>query len=142
MFAYIWPLALGVLANVVYQICAKSLPDGIHPLASLTVTYLVAAAASLVLFFALDRGGNLVREYGKLNWAPFALGIVLVGLEVGMIYLYRAGWQVNTGFIVQSTLVSIMLILVGFLLYREQLTWNKIVGVVVCLGGLVFINLK
>ncbi|MBQ6475608.1 MAG: EamA family transporter [Clostridia bacterium] len=142
MFAYIWPLALGVLANVVYQICAKSLPDGIHPLASLTVTYLVAAAASLVLFFALDRGGNLVREYGKLNWAPFALGIVLVGLEVGMIYLYRAGWQVNTGFIVQSTLVSIMLILVGFLLYREQLTWNKIVGVVVCLGGLVLINLK
>ena len=142
MFAYIWPLALGVLANVVYQICAKSLPDGIHPLASLTVTYLVAAAASLVLFFALDRGGNIVREYGKLNWAPFALGIVLVGLEVGMIYLYRAGWQVNTGFIVQSTLVSIMLILVGFLLYREQLTWNKIVGVVVCLGGLVLINLK
>ena len=142
MFAYIWPLALGVLANVVYQICAKSLPDGIHPLASLTVTYLVAAAASLVLFFALDRGGNLVREYGKLNWAPFVLGIVLVGLEVGMIYLYRAGWQVNTGFIVQSTLVSIMLILVGFLLYREQLTWNKIVGVVVCLGGLVLINLK
>ena len=142
MFAYIWPLALGVLANVVYQICAKSLPDGILPLASLTVTYLVAAAASLVLFFALDRGGNLVREYGKLNWAPFALGIVLVGLEVGMIYLYRAGWQVNTGFIVQSTLVSIMLILVGFLLYREQLTWNKIVGVVVCLGGLVLINLK
>ena len=142
MFAYIWPLALGVLANVVYQICAKSLPDGIHPLASLTVTYLVAAAASLVLFFALDRGGNLIREYGKLNWAPFALGIVLVGLEVGMIYLYRAGWQVSKAAVVQSSALAVALMLVGRFAFGETLTWNKLVGVGICVVGLVFINMR
>ena len=26
MFSYIWPIALVVLSNVVYQICAKSTP--------------------------------------------------------------------------------------------------------------------
>ena len=36
MFSYVWPIALVILSNAVYQICAKSLPDGIHPLASLT----------------------------------------------------------------------------------------------------------
>ncbi len=30
------------------------------------------------------------------------LGIVIVGLETGWIYAYKAGWQVSTGFIVQS----------------------------------------
>ena len=40
MLAYIWPIALVVFSNVVYQICAKSMPRGINPLASLTVTYL------------------------------------------------------------------------------------------------------
>ena len=38
--------------------------------------------------------------------------------------------------------VAAALLLVGYLLYREALTWNKIVGVVICLIGLGFINYK
>ena len=30
MFSYIWPIALVVLSNVVYQICAKSVPEGMN----------------------------------------------------------------------------------------------------------------
>ena len=142
MFAYIWPIALVVLSNVVYQICAKSVPEGINPFASLTVTYLVGAAASAILFFALGSGGNLLKEYGKLNWAPVVLGIVIVGLEAGWIYAYKAGWQISTGFIVQSSFLAAVLLLVGYFLYREALTWNKLVGVAICLIGLVFINYK
>ena len=142
MLAYIWPIALVVLSNVVYQICAKSVPEGMNPFASLTVTYLVGAAASAILYFVLNRGGNLLREYGKLNWAPFVLGVVIVGLEAGWLYAYKAGWQVSTGFIVQSAFLAVVLIFVGYLLYHEALTWNKLVGVGVCLAGLVILNLK
>ena len=142
MFAYVWPIALVVLSNVVYQICAKSVPDGMDPFASLTVTYLVGAAVSAVLFFALGSGGGLVREYGKLNWAPFVLGVVIVGLEAGWIYAYKAGWQVSVGFIVQSAFLAAALLLVGYFLYHESLTWNKLAGVAICLAGLVIINYK
>ena len=83
MFSYVWPIALVVLSNIVYQICAKSVPEGMNPLASLTITYLVGAVASGTLYFALNRGGNLLHEYGRLNWAPIVLGIVIVGLEAG-----------------------------------------------------------
>lgn len=141
MFSYIWPIVLVVLSNVVYQICAKSVPDKINPFASLTVTYLIGAAASTVLFFLTNRGGSLIKEYGKLNWVPFALGIAIVGLEAGWIYAYKAGWQISTGSVVQGSLLAVALIFVGFLLYHEALTWNKLVGVVICLVGLVFINL-
>ena len=142
MFSYIWPIALVVLSNTVYQICAKSVPERMNPFASLTVTYLVGALASAILYFALGTGGNLIKEYGKLNWAPFVLGVVIVGLEAGWIYAYQAGWQVSTGFIVQSAFLAAALLLVGFFLYHEALTWNKLVGVTICLIGLVFINLK
>ena len=142
MFSYVWPIALVVLSNTVYQVCAKSLPEGLDPFASLTVTYLIGAAASAALFCALGNGENLFREYVKLNWAPFVLGVVIVGLEVGWIYAYKAGWQVSTGFIVQSAVLAAALIFVGYLLYHESLTWNKIAGVLICLIGLVFINLK
>lgn len=142
MFSYIWPLALVVLSNVLYQICAKSVPNEMHPLASLTVTYTVSAVVSLVLFFVLKRGGNLFKEYAKLNWAPLVFGVVLVGLEVGFIYAYKAGWAVSTAQIVQSAILAVALLFVGFFLYREPLHWNKIVGVVICLAGLFVINLK
>ena len=137
---YIWPIALVVLANTVYQVCAKSVPDTMNPLASLTITYAVGAVFSLALYLLLNRGGNLLREYSRVNWAPFVLGLAIVGLEVGFIYAYKAGWTVSTASIVQSAFLAVALIAVGFLLYREAITWNKVVGIVICLIGLVFIN--
>ena len=142
MFSYIWPIALVVLSNVIYQICAKSVPEKMDPFATLTVTYLVGAAASAVLYYALGPNESLLKEYGKLNWAPIVLGIVIVGLEAGWIYAYKAGWQVSTGFIVQSAFLAVVLLFVGYFLYHEALTWNKLVGVVICLVGLAFINYK
>ena len=142
MFSYIWPIALVVVSNVVYQICAKSVPEDMNPFASLTITYLVGAAASAILFLLLGHGGSLVKEYGKLNWAPFVLGIVIVGLEAGWLFAYKAGWQVSTGFIVQSAFLAVVLLFVGYFLYHEALTWNKLLGVVICLVGLAVINSK
>ena len=141
MVSYIWPIALVVLSNIVYQICAKSAPKDMDPLASLTVTYLVGALASGILYFLLHRGANVLTELHKLNWAPFVLGVVIVGLEVGFIYAYRAGWQVSRAQIVQSAVLAVCLVFVGALLYREHITWTKLVGVGICLVGLVFINL-
>lgn len=140
MFAYIWPIALVVLSNVAYQICAKSAPEGMDPFASLTVTYLVGAAASAALYYALNPGGNLAKEYAGLNWAPPALGIVIIGLEAGWIYAYKAGWPISTGSVVQSAFLAVALIFVGYALYREALTWNKLLGVAICLAGLAVIH--
>lgn len=137
---YVWPIALVIISNIVYQISAKSVPSSINPLASLTITYAVAAVASGALYFLLNRNANLVREYTHLNWAPFVLGIVVVGLEVGFIYAYKVGWTISTASIVQSAFLAVALIAVGFLLYQESITWTKVIGVVICLIGLIFIN--
>lgn len=140
MFSYVWPIALVVLSNVVYQICAKSVPGGLNPFAALTVTYLVGALVSAILYFLLSKQPNPIKELSNLNWTPFVLGLVIVGLEVGFIYAYKAGWTVSTASIVEGAALAIILIFVGFLLYKEELTWNKLVGVGICLVGLFFIN--
>lgn len=142
MFSYIWPIGLVVLSNIVYNICTKSVPNNANPFASLTVTYLVGAAVSAVLFFVLGDQPNIFKEFGKMNWSSFVLGLVIVGLEAGYIYAYKAGWQVSTASIVQSSILAVALIIVGALIFRENITWNKIVGIAVCAVGLVFINLK
>ena len=140
MFAYIWPVALTVLSNVVYHVCAKSTPEKLDPLASLTVTYAVGAVFSAILFFALSRGGSLLAEYKKLGWTPFVLGIAIVGLEVGTICAYKAGWSIGTEAIVQSAFLAIALIVVGYFAYNEALTLKKLAGIAVCLAGLWLVN--
>ena len=140
MFSYFWPIALVVLSNTVYQVCSKSVPGDLNPFASLTVTYLVGAAASVILYHVLNRGGSLVKEFGHLNWAPFVLGFVVVGLEVGFIFASRAGWQVSAAAVVQSGFLAISLLAVGTLFYHEPLTASKVIGIALCIIGLVFIN--
>ena len=140
MFAYIWPIALVIASNTMYQVCTKSTPQGMNPFASLTVTYLVGAVVSAGLYFLLNPGGNLLREYARVNWAPIVLGLVIVGLEAGYIYAYKAGWPVSTAAIVQSAFLAVALIVLGFLAYGETITWNKVLGVAICLVGLGFIN--
>lgn len=142
MFSYIWPLGLVVLSNVFYQICAKSVPDKMNPFASLTITYVVSALLSLIMFFVSDKDGNIFHEYQKANWAPFVLGLVIIGLEVGFIYVYKAGWPVSVAQVVQSAVLAVILLFVGYALYKEAITWNKIVGIIVCLAGLGLINMK
>ena len=142
MFSYIWPIALVVISNTLYQVCAKSVPEGMIPLASLTVTYLIGAVVSCVMYYLLNRDANLFREIRLTNWAPVVLGVVIVGLEVGFIYAFRAGWQVSMTQIMTSAMVAVILIFVGHLLYRETITWNKIAGIIICVAGLVLINWK
>ncbi len=142
MLNFIWPIALVVFSNVLYQIAAKSTPPNMNPFISLTVTYVVAAVVSFVMFLIFGKSDGLLKELSKANWASYALGIVIIGLETGFIYAYKAGWQVSTASIVQSSFLAVALIVVGFLLYKEPLTFNKIAGVIVCLIGLVIINIK
>jgi drug/metabolite transporter (DMT)-like permease len=140
MTALYWPIALTVLSNVFYHICSKGTSSTIHPLASLTVTYAVSAALSLLLYFLLNRKGNLLVEYRQLNWSSFVFGIALVGLELGSIYMYKAGWNISVGQLVCSAALSILLIFIGRFFYRETLSANKVIGIVACMIGLYFIN--
>ena len=142
MLSYIWPIALIVLSNTFYQICAKSVPEGMNPFASLTVTYLVGAVISGILYFVSGTGTGLLKEYEKLNWAPIVLGLVIVGLEAGYICAFKAGWQVSTAQMVQAAILACVMLFVGHLVYHEALTWNKILGITICLIGLALINLK
>lgn len=137
---YVWPIALIVVSNILYQLCAKGVPKDMDTMASMTVTYTVGALCSAIIYFVINKNGNLLGEYAKMNFAPALLGVSVVGLEVGFIYAYKAGWPVSTASIVQSAFLAVALILVGGLVYKEPITFNKIFGAAVCLVGLYFIN--
>ena len=136
----VWPIVLVVFSNIIYQICAKEVPKDMNAMASMTITYFVGAVCSAIMYFVMNKNGNLLQEYMKTNWAPFFLGVSVVGLEVGFIYAYKNGWAVSTASIIQSVFLAVALIIVGAVLYHEEITANKEIGIVICLIGLYFIN--
>lgn len=142
MWNYIWPVLLVVGSNTIYHICSKSTPDNVQPFATLVITYLVSAAFCLVLFFVTSPDKNLLSAWKQVNWTAFAFGLALVGLEFGFLQLYRAGWNVSVGPLVCSTLLSIVLIAVGILLYQEAIRLPQILGILLCAVGLILINLN
>ena len=137
---YIWPIALIVFSNVIYQICAKSVPKDMNTMASMVITYLVGAVCSAIMFFTLFKNQNLIAELRKVNLATIMLGVSVVGLEVGFIYAYKAGWSVSTASTVQSVFLAAALIVVGSVFYHEVITPSKVIGVALCMAGIYFIN--
>ena len=139
--SYIWPLALMIVSNTVYHVCAKSMPAKLDPLASLTVSYLLAAIFSAAAYFVINRGSaDLLREYSGLNWVSFLLGLALVGMEAGSIYAYRAGWSVSTLQVTSAAGIAALLVFIGYLAYHEAITPSRLIGLACCIGGLYFLN--
>lgn len=137
---YIWPILLVVASNVCYNICTKSTPANVQPFAVLTVTYFVSMVTAALLYFATSETKNLLTDWENLNWTSFVLGIAIVGLEVGFIQMYRAGWNISIGSLVANIGLALVLIFVGLLIYNENISINQIIGIVLCIAGLLFIN--
>jgi drug/metabolite transporter (DMT)-like permease len=138
----IWPIILIVLSNTFYNICAKSTPAGVNPFASLLITYLTAAAATLILLFFYSPEKNITTAFKSINWTSFCLGICIIGLEFGYIMAYRAGWNISIGSLVANVLLAVILIFVGLLFFKEKININHLIGIVLCIIGLIFINRK
>lgn len=142
MLAYLWPVALIVIANTVYNIATKSTPTEANPYLSLVITYLTGAVIAFLLYLSSRPQGTLTTHIRTLNWSSWVLGLSIVGLEVGYIYLYRAGWNISVGSIVCNILLAMVLIGVGILYYHEQLRLVQVAGIICCFIGLIFINWK
>ena len=142
MFHMIWPLLLIVASNTVYHLTSKAMPQKANAFGVLTVTYLISAAVCAVLFFVSARMNHqgVIGEIKKVNWTSFVLGISLIGLEGGYIFLYRAGWKVSNGSLTANICLALSLLVFGFLLYHEQITPRQLIDVAVCAAGLILVT--
>lgn len=136
MWNMLWPIVMIVTANTLYNICAKAVPGDVSAFASLFVTYLAAAGASLALFFLTAQGRDLPAELGRVNWSAALLGLVIVALEFGYVAAYRAGWKISLCSLTANIALACVLLLVGVLAYREVLGLRQVLGAAVCVLGL------
>ena len=142
MSMYVFSIITIVVSNIMYNICSKSIPAKANPFLSLLITYLTGATISIIAlnFYKTDK--KFLQSFQDLNWASVALGFSIVGLELGYIMAYRAGWNISLGSLVANIILAVMLIPIGILFFKEGFDLNKIFGIVLCILGLILINKK
>lgn len=135
-------ISLTIISNILYHVCQKSIPGNVNPIISLIVTYISAILVSLVILPIYPDKINIVESTKNLNWAPFILGASIVGLELGYLLAYRAGWNINLAALVSTVIVAIFLIPIGIFFFKETLTIHNVFGIILCIIGLVLIKYK
>ncbi|MDR3601735.1 MAG: EamA family transporter [Desulfosporosinus sp.] len=140
MLRYVFPIVLIVMSNIVYHVCQKSTPQNVNPFSALLISYLTAAILMGIAgpFYKTDK--RFLQSFSEVHWTSIALGVAIVGLELGYLLAYRAGWNISVGSLVANIILAIMLIPLGILFFKEGFAFNQIIGVVFCLVGLILIN--
>jgi multidrug transporter EmrE-like cation transporter len=92
----------------------------------------------MLLVFPLK--SSVLDAFRQLNWASFGLALAIAGLEFGFLLAYRAGWEVSLSAIVVNVAASLLLIPIGLFFFREKLTPVNLLGILVCILGLVMVN--
>ncbi|KLU59017.1 EamA-like transporter family protein [Peptococcaceae bacterium CEB3] len=142
MALYFFSIGLTVLSNVLYQLFQKSISPQVNPFVSLIITYSTAIIFSAICLPFYLKGQSILLSFKELNWASYALGIAIVGLEFGFLLAYRAGWNLNRASLFSSVAVTLLLIPVGAMLFREKLNIINIIGIGFSVIGLVLMNHK
>jgi drug/metabolite transporter (DMT)-like permease len=129
------PLLLVVGATTLYHIAQKSVSPQVNPMLSVTVNYVTALVVSLLLLPFYP--GNSVRSSWKsLNWASIVVGVAIVGIELGFVVAYRAGWRISLAALIANVATALLLLVVGLVFFREHLSGRGSAGIALCIIGL------
>lgn len=140
MFMYVFSIILVVISNVLYHICQKTTPVKANPFIALFATYVTAAIITVIVFIFSKTEKTFFESIKELNWSSIVLGISIIGLELGYILAYRAGWNISIGSLVANIFLAVLLIPIGIIFFKEGFDVKKLYGVVLCIIGLILIN--
>ena len=142
MFLFYFSITLAICSSALYHFTAKSTPSNANFTVSLLVTYAVAFVVVLLTFVFFPIKNGLVSESKQLNWASIGLAIAVVGIEFGFLLTYRAGWHLGIAAVLTNVVASLILVPVAIFIFKDKISLVNILGILVCLVGLVMLNWK
>ena len=142
MFLFYFSISLAIASSALYHFVAKSTPSHVNFTVSLLVTYAIAFVITLFGFLFFPAKAGVVVELKQLNWASIGLAIAIVGIEFGFLLTYRSGWNLGIAAVLVNVVASLILVPVALFVFKDEISWVNILGILVCLAGLVMLNWK
>jgi hypothetical protein len=139
MNLYVGSIALTIAGNIGYHLLNKSVAPQAHPFASLVATYGTGLVFSLAVL-ATTAPQGVTGGLKGLNWASYALGLVVVLLEAGFLLAYRAGWKISVAAVYSNVAVGLLLLPIGYFIYRETMTATNVAGIALAVVALILMS--
>jgi uncharacterized membrane protein len=133
-------ISLAIVCTVGYHLVLKVTPAGANPLLSLLVTYALVTLLFGAVLLVSPGGFEWRQEIRQVNWTALALAVVIVGLDLAFLLMYRSGVAVSLGALITQSAAAMLLLAIGVAAFKERLSVANAVGLVLCLAGLWLVN--
>ena len=139
MNAFYLPFALTVGGMLFYHISQKSIPKEMNPFLVTIMAYVVGIVLCVVCAIIDPGKKNLMESLRASNWAVFVLGAAAALIELGFLLAYRAGWRISVAAVASNVAVTILLIPVGIIIFKDHLSLRSVLGLIFCILGLALV---
>lgn len=139
---YYLSAVVAIVGTIGYHSFVKKIPSGIHPLVSVVGIYVAVLIICIPLLLLLPIPGGLTLHLKQLNWVQLAIAIAIIFMEIGFLLMYRYGWDLSVGNVVTGVVINIILMAIGLLILREQLTFLNIAGIILSIIGVAMISYR
>lgn len=142
MNATYFPILIIIAGGLLYQLSQKSITKGLNAYFVIIVAYLAGILLCLLGNWLYPAEGSLPDTFKKSNWAVYGVGAGAVLVEIGFLIAYRQGWRISLTSMLVNMIISLILIPLGILIYKEKISgWNAL-GIAFYFMGLILISKK
>ena len=139
MSAFYFPFLLTVGGMLFYHISQKSIPKETNPFLVTIMAYAVGILLCAVALVAHPGKKSLAESFRQSNWAVFMLGAAAAAIEIGFLLAYRNGWKISIAAVATNAAVTVMLIPIGIIAFKDHLSLRNIFGLLFCILGLALV---
>ena len=139
MSAFYLPFVLTVAGMLFYHISQKSIPRDMNPFLVTMLAYVVGIVFCGVCALAYPSRKTFAESLKETNWAVITLGVAAAAIELGFLLAYRAGWRISVAAVATNAAVTVMLIPIGIIVFKDHLSLRNILGLIFCIAGLALV---
>jgi drug/metabolite transporter (DMT)-like permease len=126
-----------VFFGISYRLGYKLVSGNSSPLLNVAVITMTASLICFVLYYLKDypKSSDTLINLKNL-WPLLIVGVVMAGLEVSIMMIYRSGGPVSISQSLASSMVGIIIFAIGLIFFKEQLNTGQIIGFALGLAGI------
>jgi uncharacterized membrane protein len=134
-----FPLCLAVGGMLFYHLGQKSIPRGINPFYAMIIAYTAGIIVLAVCALTLPGEKSFSSSLRISNWAVFVVGVAAACIEVGFLMAYRSGWRISIAAVATNVAVTLLLVPIGVVVFKDHLSLRNVIGLVFCVLGLILV---
>jgi uncharacterized membrane protein len=139
MRSFYFPVALAVCGMLFYHLSQKSIPKEMNPFFAAMIAYMVGIVICAICALIYSGRKSFADSLREANWAVFLVGAATASIEVGFLLAYRAGWRISVAAVAANVAVTVMLVPIGLVIFKDHLSLRNILGLIFCILGLVLV---